>query len=254
MKLLSWNVNGLRAVHKKGFLDWFTQENADIVCVQETKAQEMQLPDELTAIPEYTSYFSSALKKGYSGVACWCKHKPAAVTTSLDIQAFDQEGRVLELDCATFILYNIYFPNGKARQERLDYKMDFYRAVLLRLKKQLAAGKKIILCGDINTAHTELDLSRPKENENTSGFLPQERAWIDALLEAGFIDTLRIFEKGNGHYSWWDLKSGARSRNIGWRIDYFFISKNLRAYIHRAFLESSVFGSDHCPIGIEMRF
>lgn len=252
MKILSWNVNGLRSVHKKGFLDWFVSQKADIVCIQETKAGIDQIPDDLRAIKGYASYFAEAEKKGYSGVGLWTKQKPKKVDTSMGIQRFDNEGRVIRADYDSFTLFNIYFPNGKASEERLAFKMGFYETFLALAKKLKKQSKKIIICGDINTAHKEIDLARPKENEMISGFLPEERAWIDTLIEAGFIDAFRLFDKKAGNYTWWSVRTGARQKNIGWRIDYFFASDNLKTKITSATIQSEVRGSDHCPIAIEI--
>jgi exodeoxyribonuclease-3 len=254
MKLLSWNVNGIRAIYKKGFLDWFNKEKPDILCLQETKAMKEQLSDELLNVNGYTSYFSSAERKGYSGTATYTKFNPVKISNGIGIKKFDSEGRFLVTEVDDFILFNIYFPNGKAKQERLQYKMDFYEALLKHLKKLLKQDKKIVICGDVNTAHKEIDLARPKPNEKISGFLPEERAWIDKLLEAGFIDTLRVFNQKPEQYTWWDMMTRARDRNVGWRIDYFFISDNLKANLKNAFILPEVMGSDHCPVGIELKF
>jgi exodeoxyribonuclease-3 len=254
MKLLSWNVNGIRAIYKKGFLDWFNKEKPDILCLQETKAMKEQLSDELLNVNGYTSYFSSAERKGYSGTATYTKFNPVKISNGIGIKKFDSEGRFLVTEVDDFILFNIYFPNGKAKQERLQYKMDFYEALLKHLKKLLKQDKKIVICGDVNTAHKEIDLARPKPNEKISGFLPEERAWIDKLLEAGFIDTLRVFNQKPEQYTWWDMMTRARDRNVGWRIDYFFISDNLKANLKNAFILPEVMGSDHCPVGIELIF
>jgi len=235
-------------------LNWFSKEKPDILCVQETKAMKEQLSDDLINIDGYASYFSSAERKGYSGTATYTKIKPAEVKNGIGVKKFDSEGRFLVTDFSDFILFNIYFPNGKAKKERLQYKMDFYEAFLKHLKKLLKQDKKIVVCGDVNTAHKEIDLARPKANEKISGFLPQEREWIDKLLETGFIDTLRVFNQKPEQYTWWDMMTRARERNVGWRIDYFFISKNLRDNLINAFILPEVMGSDHCPVGIELKF
>ena len=254
MKLISWNVNGIRAAYKKGILNWFSIEQPDILCIQETKAMKEQLPDDLINVNGYNSFFSSAEKKGYSGTATYTKLNPVKVLNGIGIKKFDSEGRFLVTEFDEFILFNIYFPNGKARQERLQYKMDFYEAFLKHLKKLLKQGKKIVICGDVNTAHKEIDLARPKPNEKVSGFLPEERAWIDKLLKTGFIDTLRVFNQKPEQYTWWDMMTRARDRNVGWRIDYFFISDNLKDNLENAFILPDVMGSDHCPVGIELKF
>lgn len=254
MKLLSWNVNGIRAVYKKGFLDWFNKEKPDILCLQETKAMKEQLSDDLLNVNGYTSYFSSAERKGYSGTATYTKYDPLKVSNGIGIKKFDNEGRFLVTEFDEFVLFNIYFPNGKAKKERLQYKMDFYEAFLKHLKKLLKQDKKIVICGDVNTAHKEIDLARPKENEKISGFLPEEREWIDKLLKTGFIDTLRVFNQKPEQYTWWDMMTRARDRNVGWRIDYFFISENVKDNLKNAFILPEVMGSDHCPVGIELKF
>ncbi|MFH1197200.1 MAG: exodeoxyribonuclease III [bacterium] len=254
LKLISWNVNGIRAVAKKGFIEWFNNENADVVCLQETKAWEDQLEDSLKNIPGYFSFFSEAEKKGYSGVAIYTKEEPIKVGKGFGIPKFDSEGRILIAEFKEYVLYNIYYPNGKMSPERLQYKMDFYEAFQNHAVAMRNEGKKIVICGDVNTAHKEIDLSRPKENEKTSGFLPMERAWIDRFLAEGFLDSLRLFTDEPGLYSWWDLVTRARERNVGWRIDYFYISDNLKRNIKNAFIQPEVMGSDHCPIGIELKF
>jgi exodeoxyribonuclease-3 len=254
LTLFSWNVNGIRAVHKKGAFDWFFKDKPDILCIQETKAQADQVPDQLKQIEGYHAYFCSAEKKGYSGVAIYSKTEPNKISKGLGIEKFDSEGRTLSAEYDNFVLFNIYFPNGKASKERLKYKLDFYDTFLEYALKLKQAGKNIIICGDINTAHKEIDLARPKENEKTSGFLAEERAWIDKLISHGFIDTFRLFDDKPGNYTWWDMKTRARDRNIGWRIDYFFISESLRRNIKRADIYQQIIGSDHCPIGIELDF
>ncbi len=254
VRILSWNVNGIRAAYKKGLLNWFSKEKPDILCVQETKAIKEQLSDDLINVDGYVSYFSSAERKGYSGTATYTKINPAEVKNGIGVKKFDSEGRFLVTDFSDFILFNIYFPNGKAKKERLQYKMDFYEAFLKHLKKLLKQDKKIVVCGDVNTAHKEIDLARPKANEKISGFLPQEREWIDKLLETGFIDTLRVFNQKPEQYTWWDMMTRARERNVGWRIDYFFISENLRDNLKNAFILPEIMGSDHCPVGVELKF
>jgi len=250
LKLISWNVNGIRAVYKKGFYQWFVSEKPDILCLQETKASADQFPDELKKIDGYHLFTVEAQKKGYSGVALYSTLKPEKIETRFGIERFDTEGRILIAHYDAFVLYNIYFPNGKASKERLHYKMDFYDAFLDHAESVRKKGKSIVMCGDVNTAHKEIDLARPKENENVSGFLPEERAWIDTFIAKGYIDTYRMFVKEGGHYSWWDYKTKARERNIGWRIDYFFVSNDLVPKVKDAFILDTVEGSDHCPVGI----
>ena len=252
MRIISWNVNGIRAAHKKGFLEWLDQESPDIMCVQETKASEDQLPDALKEIPGYTSYFISAEKKGYSGVAVFTKAKPEQVTSSFPAESFSKEGRVLAVDYGEFVLLNVYFPNGKSSAERLQYKMDFYDDFLDYADGIKNSGKHVVICGDVNTAHKEIDLARPKANEGTSGFLPIERAWIDKLLEHGYVDTLRLFNQEPDQYTYWDMITRARDRNVGWRIDYFFVSDDLTERITAASILPDVSGSDHCPVVLEI--
>ena len=251
---LLWNVNGIRAVYKKGFLDWFLEEKPDILCLQETKATEKQLPSVLRNIEGYNAYFSSAERKGYSGVALYTKLEPISVEYGFGIEKFDHEGRTLIIEFENFTIFNIYFPNGKASKERLQYKMEFYDAFLEYVEELRRKGKRIIVCGDVNTAHKEIDLARPKPNEKISGFLPEERAWIDKFLSHGYADTFRMFNKEPNHYTWWDYKTKSRERNVGWRIDYFFISENLKTNLKAAYILSDVIGSDHCPIGIDLVF
>lgn len=252
MRILSWNVNGLRAIHRKGFLDWLRHEQPTILCVQETKASEERIPEELKNIEGYHVYYSSAEKKGYSGVGLFTEKEPDGVRKNLGVRRFDAEGRVIIADYGKFVLFNVYFPNGKISRERLKYKMDFYEAFFSQVDKLRRRGKSLIICGDVNTAHREIDLARPKENSRISGFLPEERAWIDKLIGHGFIDTFRLSNKKAGQYTWWDLKTRARERNVGWRIDYFFITRNIRRNLKDAFILKDVMGSDHCPIGIDI--
>jgi exodeoxyribonuclease-3 len=252
LKILSWNVNGIRAVYRKGFVDWLKRENPDIICLQEIKAVPEQIPEEIVGVKDYQTYFAPAQRKGYSGVGILTRRKPRTVKKGFGQTAFDSEGRTLIADYGDFMLFSVYFPNGGMSDARLAYKMSFYDAFLRYIKRLEKKGKKLIICGDVNTAHTEIDIARPKENEKVSGFLPEERAWIDRLISAGFIDTYRIYHKEGGNYTWWDYKSRARQRNIGWRLDYFFISANIRSKLKSAFIMSEVQGSDHCPVGIEI--
>ena len=249
--ILSWNVNGIRAIHKKGFLDWLAKVNPDILCLQETKAHKEQLAEELINVNNYHSYFCSGERKGYSGVAIYTKKEPLSIKMGFGIEKFDNEGRILIAEYPDFTLLNIYYPNGKASPERLRFKMEFYDAFLDYVNKLKQDGVKIIICGDVNTAHKEIDLARPKENSKVSGFLPEERAWLDKFINSGFVDTFRIFNQEPDNYTWWDQVTRARERNVGWRIDYFFVSENAKNDIKGAFILSDVMGSDHCPIGIE---
>lgn len=252
IRLLSWNVNGIRAVHKKGFLDWLDRESPDILCLQEIKAAPDQLPSEIVAPPGYHSYWFSAEKKGYSGVAVYSKTEPLKVETSMAMERFDKEGRLMKLEFKDFILFNVYFPNGKASQERLKFKMEFYDEFIDRLEKLRRQNNRLIFCGDVNTAHHELDLARPKENERVSGFLPIERKWIDKVISLGYVDTFRHLHADQVIYSWWDMKSRARDRNVGWRIDYVFVTRDMLDSVKSAFVLTDVMGSDHCPVGIQL--
>jgi len=249
-KLLSWNVNGLRAIMKKGFMDWLHAQNADIVCLQETKLQHDQIPEELAKQEGYHAYYDCAERKGYSGVALYSRRKPDRTACTLDNARFDKEGRILIAEYPEFLLYNIYFPNGQMSEERLQYKLAFYDEFLNHCENQRRQGKKIIITGDINTAHKEIDLARPKANSVISGFLPIERAWLDKLIACGYIDTFRMFNQSEGQYTYWDQRFNARSRNVGWRIDYFFVSEELKPNVKDAFIQAEVMGSDHCPIGL----
>ena len=254
MKIVSWNVNGLRAIHRKGNWEWLLKESPDIFCLQETKAHPEQLPDDVREPEGYHSYFSASdVKKGYSGVATYTKRKPTFTDIGIGAKDQDDEGRVVETHFGSVVLLNVYFPNGKRSPERLQHKLDFYDAFLAHIEQLRTQGKSIIFCGDVNTAHTEIDLSRPKENEKISGFLPEEREWMDALESAGYVDTFRHFYPNKKEmYTWWDMKSRARDRNVGWRIDYFFISPDLLSKLKKVEILTDVYGSDHCPVMIEI--
>ena len=255
MKLVSWNVNGLRALAKKGAFASIFEIDPDILCLQETKAHPEQLPEEVRSPIGYFSYFDhSKIKKGYSGVAIYTKIEPEKVEYGLGIPKFDDEGRTLVLYFKEFVLLNVYFPNGGGGPVRLKYKMEYYDAFLKFIEKLRKSGKKIIFCGDVNTAHTEIDLSHPKANEKTTGFLPQARAWIDEVMKKGYVDTFRFLHPDKKEaYSWWDMKTYARDRDIGCRIDYFFVSDKLTEKVKKADILSSIFGSDHCPILLELK-
>ncbi|MCE7699123.1 MAG: exodeoxyribonuclease III [Methanobacterium paludis] len=242
----------MRAVHKKGFGVWFETEQPDILCIQETKAVRKQVPRDIREFEGYQTYLSEADRKGYSGVALYTKIKPEKVEYGFGIDKFDLEGRTLIADYGDFVLFNIYFPNGKMSPERLQYKMDFYDAFMEYADKLKDEGKNIVVCGDVNTAHKEIDLARPKENEKISGFLPEERAWIDEFLSHGYVDTFREFNQEEGQYTWWSYRTRARDRNVGWRLDYFFVNEEFMNHIKSSFILKDVMGSDHCPVGIEV--
>lgn len=253
MRVLSWNVNGYRAAWKKGFADWLAISEADVVCIQETKAWPEQLTKAQLNPLGWHSAFAQAEKKGYSGVATFSRAEPDRVQVGFGDPEFDSEGRVVITEHQGVLVANIYFPNGKRDQTRLDYKMAFYNKTLEYFSALRDQGKKIVVCGDYNTAHKEIDLARPKANEDTSGFLPIERAWLDQWIEAGFVDTFRTFHPDEpDQYSWWDMVTRARERNVGWRIDYHFVSDNLAPAIADAWINQEVMGSDHCPVGIDI--
>ncbi|MFC1955428.1 exodeoxyribonuclease III [Chloroflexota bacterium] len=254
MRLLCWNVNGIRAVRSKGFLEWLAEESPDIVCLQETKAHPEQLDHDLREPQGYhTCWNYPTERKGYSGVAVFTREEPLDIRYGFDVAEFDTEGRTIIAEYPGFVLINIYFPNGKKDETRLKYKMDFYDAFLDFTDNLKTEGKRLVICGDFNTAHREIDLARPKANENVSGFLPEERAWMDKFIAHGYMDTFRQFNEEPNQYTWWDYKSGARERNVGWRLDYFFVSDNLLPAVAEAFIIPGVTGSDHCPIGIVLK-
>ena len=252
-RILCWNINGIRAAWKKGFPDWLAKEMPDVMCLQETKAQPDQLGDEIKNFKDYKSYFFSAEKKGYSGVAVYSRHEPLSVNMGFNNPDFDNEGRVIEIEFPKFILYNVYFPNGGRGPERVKYKLDFYDLLFKHAQAKRKTNKNIIVCGDYNTAHKEIDLARPKENSKTTGFLPEERAWIDKIIGMDYIDVFREYNKEPGQYTYWDQITRARDRNVGWRIDYYMISKESRNMITNATIHPDVMGSDHCPIGLELK-
>ncbi len=254
MQIISWNVNGIRAVHRKGSLGWLYELSPDIFCLQEVKAEEEQVPDEIRKLPGYYPYFSaSKRKKGYSGVATYSKVEPLKVNYGLKEEHLNVEGRLIETHFKDFVLFNVYFPNGGGGPERLSYKLDFYDAFLEHIEKLRKSGKSIVFCGDINTAHEEIDLARPKENEKNTGFLPEERAWLDEVVRHGYIDVFRHLNPGKkDSYTYWDMKSAARDRNVGWRIDYFFVSQDLIKRVKKTKILDTIYGSDHCPILLEI--
>jgi exodeoxyribonuclease III len=253
LTICSWNINGIRAAHARGSLDWFRERRPDILCLQETKAGPEQLPEELKEVGGYDVFYTAAERKGYSGVGLYSKLQPLSVKSGFGMPRFDGEGRTLIADYGDFALCNIYFPNGKQSKERLRYKLEFYDTFLEYTEALRAKGKGVVACGDFNTAHKEIDLARPRENSKVSGFLPEERAWMDKFVDHGYVDTFRVFNQEPGHYTWWDLKTRARERNIGWRIDYFFVSEDLRDKVKSSYMLEDVMGSDHCPICIELK-
>ena len=249
MKIVSWNVNGLRSVYKKKALD-FSKIGADILCLQEIKAHKDQLAAQLINPPGFFSIFNPAQRRGYSGTAVYSRRKPLRVKRKMGSERFDNEGRFLRLDFPEFILINLYMPHGGRQKEKLGYKLKAYEHLFGYLNK--LESKKIILVGDFNIAHQEIDLARPKQNKNNIMFTPEERKRIDRLIELGFVDSFRKFNTKGGNYTWWPYFANARARNLGWRIDYVFVFNNLVANLKNAFILSNVLGSDHCPAGAEV--
>ncbi|MBI5185578.1 MAG: exodeoxyribonuclease III [Nitrospinae bacterium] len=247
MKLISWNVNGIRAVLGKGFLDYVNREDPDVLCLQETRAHPDQVDLALEQFPHH--YWNSADKKGYSGTAVFSKKEPLALTREIGIEEHAGEGRVLALEFSDFFLVNVYTPNAQNELTRLDYRMEWDRDFLKYLKK-LETKKPVVFCGDLNVAHKEIDLKNPQANRGNAGFTDEEREGFSNYIKAGFLDAFREFHEGPGHYTWWSYRFNARARNIGWRIDYFCLSASLRPRLKDAFIRSEVTGSDHCPVGI----
>ncbi len=251
MKLISWNVNGIRAALRHGLAEFVAREAPDVLCLQETKAaaEDVELP---SAFERYAAHWNSAEKKGYSGTAIFTKTKALNVTRGIAIAEHDREGRVLTAEFARFFLVNVYVPNSKRELTRLPYRQQWDRDFLAYLRT-LERTKPVIFCGDMNVAHREIDLARPRDNVKNHGFTPEERAGFEAIVGAGFVDTFRAFEPGAGHHTWWSQMSTARARNIGWRIDYFGCSGALRPKLKRAWILADVKGSDHCPVGLELK-
>ena len=250
MKLISWNLNGIRSALNKGLLDFIKKSKPDVLCLQETRS-----PNEGIAVdlPGYEQYWNHAGKAGYSGTAVFTRSKPLKVSNGIGIAKHDNEGRVITLEYKDFLLVNVYVPNAKRGLERLPYRSKEWDVDFLSYLKQLEKKKPVVFCGDLNVAHTEIDLANPKGNEKNHGFTPEERAGFDNLVKAGFIDTFREFEKGGSHYTWWSPMGNCRKRNIGWRIDYFLIPPALRPRLKGAFILKDIMGSDHCPVGIELK-
>ena len=254
MKIISWNVNGIRAVEKKGFVQWLTQTDADILCVQETKANPSQLSAELLAPPQknggtYVSYFSSAKKPGYSGTAIFCKNNPDCVE-NLGDSLYDDEGRVAIAKFGKIAVISAYFPNSQDAGARLDYKLGFCAAILKKCDELVSQGFDIVLNGDYNIAHKPIDLANPKANEHNAGYLPEERAWMDEFTDAGYVDVFRHFSNEPNQYTWWSYRFHAREKNIGWRIDYQCVNPAFLSKVKTCRILSDVTGSDHCPIEI----
>jgi exodeoxyribonuclease III len=251
MKFVSWNVNGVRAALKKGLLDYMAASGADVICLQETKAHPGDV-QHVAWLAGYEVFWNSALKKGYSGTVVFTRVKPRNVTQGIGLAAHDGEGRVLTLEFADFFLANVYQPNSQRGLTRLAYRTQEWDPAFLKFLKKLERKKPVIFCGDLNVAHTEIDLKNPKSNRRNAGFTDEERANFTKLLGRGFVDTFREFEKGPGHYSWWSQMGDCRARNIGWRVDYFVTSEKLRPALKRAWISPEVMGSDHCPVGLQI--
>lgn len=252
IRIISWNVNGIRAANKKGLTDFIKKDKADIYCFQEIKAKPEQIESDLKNTDDYLKYWNPAKRAGYSGVATFTKLEPKTIVVGDRDNDWDDEGRVLITKFDEFTLLNVYFPNGKKDKGRLMYKMEFYEYFLKYINKLREKGEKVIFCGDVNTAHEEIDLARPKDNILISGFLEIERKWMDKLIKNGWIDTFREQNPSETQYSWWSPRSGAKKRNVGWRIDYFFVDEKLKNKVKKAFIMPEINGSDHCPVGIEI--
>lgn len=252
MRITTWNVNGIRAAINKGFTDWAKSYSTDVLCLQEIKAFPEQIPDEVRNLPEHVVYINSAKRPGYSGVASLFKNEPLEIRHGLGIEEFDDEGRVIRSKHKDFYLYNIYFPNGQRGQDRVDFKLSFYETLLSECNELHKQGEKIIITGDFNTAHTEIDLANPKENSKTSGFLPEEREMITKYLNNGFKDAYRELYPDKVEYTWWTYRFGARRRNIGWRLDYFLVSDELMKDVNNVVILRDIEGSDHCPVTLDI--
>ncbi|WP_036223318.1 exodeoxyribonuclease III [Mesoaciditoga lauensis] len=251
ISLISWNVNGIRAAHRKGLIDFIQKTKADAFCFQEIKADVQSVPEDVMNLEGYEKFFHSAKKKGYSGTAILTKLKPINVVYGIGDEIFDDEGRVITLEFEDFFLVNAYFPNSQHDLKRLDFKIKFDREIQEYLNK-LKAKKDVVLCGDFNVAHKEIDIANPKQNEGNAGFTPEERNWMSKFLSDGYVDTFRMFTKDGGHYTWWTYRFKARERNIGWRIDYFVVNEKMKEKVKRSVILSDVLGSDHAPIQLEM--
>jgi len=258
MKLLSWNVNGLRAFYKKGAFNSIFEVDPDIFCLQETKAHPDQLPEEVVSPAGYHAYFDhSKVKAGYSGVAIYIKSnlkdQISKIEYGMGVEKLDQEGRFLAIYLENTVIITCYFPNGGGGPDRLEYKLEYYDEFLKFIEKLRKQDKTVIFCGDVNTAHNEIDIARPKENENHSGFMRIERDWVDKIISMGWIDSFRTLHPETIKYSWWDMKTFARDRNVGWRLDYFFVSPDLKNKIKKAEILDDMMGSDHCPVLLEIK-
>ena len=256
IRMISWNVNGMNAIMQKDFLSSFRKMNADLVAVQETKLQEIKLTDQMKDIEGYKSYWAfSTVKKGYSGVGVYTRIEPLSVKYGIGRPEYDDEGRIIELEFKDFVFFNVYFPNGQMSKERLQYKLNFYRDFFAYADVYKNSGKSVIITGDYNTAHNEIDLKNPKSNKKTSGFLKIEREELDRIIAGGYMDSFRYLNPDSVKYSWWSYRFNARERDIGWRIDYFFVTRDMieNRGVKAAFIDNTIYGSDHCPIGLELQ-
>lgn len=253
MKLVSWNVNGIRACGKNGFLKWFENEKADIVCVQEIKATPDQLDESFRNPMKYHTFWNPAQKPGYSGTAVFSKKEPLDVQMGLGNPEFDNEGRVMILKYPKFTLMNSYFPNSQREHTRLPYKLAFCDAFMKKAQSLRKKGENVIMCADWNIAHQEIDLKNPKSNQKNAGFLPEERAWMDRFIKAGYVDAFRQFQPEGGHYTWWSYRPGVREKNVGWRLDYFMTNEEFKDRLKTSYHRNEVFGSDHCPVVVELK-
>ncbi len=252
MRIISWNVNGIRAAERKGFFEWMEQDGPDILCLQETKAHKEQLSSRFLNPGDYDSYFFSAEKKGYSGVALYTRRPPLSIGP-LEAPDFDAEGRTLVADFGDFTLFNCYFPNSQEEGRRLDYKLAFNRALKERADALVQEGRNVVICGDFNVAHKPIDLARPQANEKNPGYLPEEREWMSEFLDGGYTDTFRAFHKEPEQYSWWSYRAGARARNVGWRLDYFCVNDAFMDRVEDSLIHQEVMGSDHCPVELRLK-
>lgn len=255
VRVYSWNVNGIRSAVSKGLVDWLAATRAEIVGLQEVRAALDAIPGELGSLADYHQHYVAAARKGYSGVGLLSRRKPEAIETSLGASHFDDEGRLQLARFGRLVVANGYFPNGSGKDrsnDRVPFKLDWYRALFERIEALRQDGLHVLVMGDFNTAHKEIDLARPKDNRKTSGFLPEECEELERWIAAGWVDTFRAFEPGPGHYSWWSQRFGVREKNIGWRIDYVLASPSAMSYVQHAFIEPHVKGSDHCPIGVDL--
>ena len=253
VKILSWNVNGIRAVQKNGFQEWFQQEAAEIVCVQEIKANPEQLTEEVLHPLNYHSFWNPAQKPGYSGVALYSKKDPLRVEYGIGAPEIDAEGRVLTAEFSDFLVVNCYFTNSQRDHARLGYKLAFCKKILDYCETLKERGKPVVLCGDLNIAHQEIDLKNPKSNQDNAGFLPEERAWMGHFLATGYVDVFRHFVRDPGHYTWWSYRPGVREKNIGWRLDYFIINRECVDLLKEIRHQAEVLGSDHCPVQLTLK-